>query len=304
MPLLRQPQGVSRFTPGDPHSGYYNDLTVVIPAGDGPEAGRRRAAELTADRRSANPVSIAQLGLAAWQSSELDRGWLDTVEAVAQWLVSEMEPDGSIRVWFDMAHTYDLRAGWTSAMAQGEAASLLVRAASSLDRPELTDAAVRAVATLLRGDSPLVAGTPEGPVLQEYPTTPPAHVLNGWIYALWGLYDVGIAARHAESTRAFEQGVETLAARLPRYSLALGWSRYDLYPHRLPNAASPYYHRLHVALLSTLGVLSPHPELTAQAERWARANRNPVSFALGVARKSAFRVVIPRRRRARTPCAV
>ena len=30
----------------------------------------------------------------------------------------------------------------------------------------------------------------EGPVLEEYPTEPPTHVLNAWINGLWGLDDI------------------------------------------------------------------------------------------------------------------
>src|SRR6185312_6253992 len=121
---------------------------------------------------------------------------------------------------------------WISAMTQGEAVSLFLRAAPENDSPEeLFSAAARAVMPLLE-PSPVVTRTPEGPVLQEYPTTPPAHVLNGWIFGLWGLYDLAATgqrdpipaevARRASS--AFEAGVSALGARLPRYD-AWGWSR-------------------------------------------------------------------------------
>ena len=196
-----------------------------------------------------------------------------------------------------MAHTYPLHAGWVSAMAQGEAASLLVRAAHDTDDRRLADAASCAVQPLLVERSPLVVATPDGPVLQEYPTTPPAHVLNGWVFALWGLYDVGLSANDARCTAAFELGVDSLAARLAYYRTAYCWSRYDLYPHHpLANVASPYYHRLHVALLRALDALAPRPAVAAQVDAWAHAARNPAAWSIAIARKSAFRLIVPRRR--------
>jgi hypothetical protein len=186
-------------------------------------------------------------------------------------------------------------------MAQGQAASLLVRAAASLGRPELVDDAFRAAAPLLDGTGRLVASTREGPVLQEYPTEPPAHVLNGWIFALFGLFDVSAvedSERSATAAEAFTAGAATLSARLPRYELAGAWTRYDLYPHPLPNVASPFYHRLHAELVGALARLHPDPRLTDAAEKWRRSASAAAPTALAVARKIAFRIVRPRSRAA------
>jgi hypothetical protein len=190
-----------------------------------------------------------------------------------------------------MTHTYEIDAPWSSAMTQGEAASLFVRAA----RGEL---AARVVQPLF--ESPLSVTTPEGPVLQEYPTTPPAHVLNGWIYGLWGLYDVALSAApddvRAQARSAFDDGVQALAARVDRYD-TLGWSRYDLYPHPIAHVASPYYHRLHVELLRALDELAPDARLRAAADRWERTGARLVPRSIAVARKVAFRLIKPRRAR-------
>jgi heparosan-N-sulfate-glucuronate 5-epimerase len=217
-----------------------------------------------------------------------------------------MDAQGRLAYRMPMPHTYRISPPWFSAMAQGQAASLLVRVAKTLQRPDLLTRALDATRPLLK--APLVTQTDDGPVLQEYPTTPPAHVLNGWIYGLWGLYDVATsfaadppvepgheaAVRTAES--AFHDGVETLARRLPLYDTAHGWSRYDLYPHPLTNVASPFYHRLHVAQLEVMAALVPgEPAFARAAERWARPLHNPVTFASGLARKVAFRLVVPRR---------
>jgi hypothetical protein len=280
--LFRRPQLRAEFEAGEPSSGYYNDLTLEVGAGSPVEAVRRLE-RLTADLRAANPVSVAQLGLGAWQL-----GWTDAAARVAEWLAGELDGEGLLRYGFAMPHTYRLPVGWSSALAQGQAASLFVRVG-------LPDAAREAVRPLVE-PSQLLVLTEEGPVLQEYPTDPPAHVLNGWIFALWGLYDVARATGDEPAAGAFEDGAAALAARLPRYELAGRWSRYDLYPHPIAHAASPFYHRLHVEQLRALDALAPHPAFREFASRWAASSRSYPAVALGVARKVAFRALRPRRR--------
>ena len=294
--LLRRPQLRAAFVPGDPRGGYYNDLTHVSQAVDGPERGLEQMRALTADRRTANPIVIAQLGLGAWQRRAEDARWLAVVREGVTWLSREREESGVIRYEFAIPHTFPLEAGWTSAMAQGEAASLFVRAADALAAPELLEEARRAVAPLLDPASPLVAETDEGPVLQEYPTDPPSHVLNGWIFALWGLYDVARASDDEQSAAAFERGADAVAARLPRYSTGFGWSRYDLYPHAIRHVASPFYHRLHIEQLRALAELAPRPAFLAHADAWEAGLGNPAVRTMALTRKVAFRVINPRRK--------
>ncbi|MDX6481704.1 MAG: heparosan-N-sulfate-glucuronate 5-epimerase [Gaiellaceae bacterium] len=261
---------------------YYVDLRGKVTS-----PGAKGFAELTADPVRANPVSIVQLGLGALQ---LDK--TDLVADVVGWVEERVGADGLLAYRFPMPHTYALEPPWYSALAQGEAVSLLVRAAVLLERPGLVDLAEQIAEPLIRSDSPLVVETPEGPVLQEYPTDPPAHVLNGWLFALWGLHDLG-------ATEAFATGAETLARRIDRYRAPLGWSLYDLYPHPLPNIASPSYHRLHIEQLRRQCELLADPRIAAVADEWERAAGSRVSLAGAFAAKVAFRVVRPRWRRVR-----
>jgi len=281
------------FVAGDPTSGYYNDMTGVV--GDDPALARSRLVALTSDRRLANPVSIAQHGLGAWQRRADDPRWIDVVSSAADWLCTEHDGEGLIRYGFGMPHTYKLNPGWASAMAQGEAASLLVRAADLLRRPALLDEALALVSPLVSTDSELVTEAPEGPVLQEYPTSPPAHVLNGWIFALWGLYDVGQATGDVGAGVAFEMGKRALSGRLRLYGTWWHWSRYDLFPHRLRHVTSPFYHHLHIEQLRALDALAPDPIFESTTRLWETGLRNPVGRTAAVGRKIAFRMLEPRR---------
>jgi hypothetical protein len=296
----RQPIG--EFEPGDPQSGYYNDLSGVARSYGSPGEASAWFELLAKRRERAWPVSILQLGIGAWQLRREDDGWNELFRDIAEWAVIDMDGRGRFVHYQPMPHTYSIDAPWYSAMAQGQAASLLVRAAGATGREDLFAEAHRALRPLLEDDTPLVAFEPEGPVLQEYPTDEPSHVLNGWMWALWGLYDVATAdpdnAHAAAERAAFDAGVAALVARLPQYETGNGWSRYDLYPHPLTHVASPFYHSLHVAQLRAMHRIAPHAQLRETADRWGEAAARRSSRYAAVARKGAFRMLRPRRRSA------
>ena len=304
--LKRAPQLRSPFEPGNPLSGYYNDLTLEVRAAN-PSDGAERLRQLVTDPR-VNFTSVAQLGIGAWQLARSEPSWLKVAGAAARWLAGQLDDRGWLAYQWPMPHTYEIEPPWISAMAQGEAVSLFVRAAPENDAPEeLLSAAARAVVPLL-DPSPVVAQTTAGPVLQEYPTNPPAHVLNGWIFGLWGLYDLSAMGRRnsipaevgARASSAFEAGIAALAAWLPRYD-TWGWSRYDLFPHPIVHVASPFYHRLHIEMLRATNELAPDHGFEEMAARWERSADDPIARSAAVCRKVAFRVVRPRGRLLRRP---
>lgn len=297
--LNRPPQLQAPFVAGDPESGYYNDLRVELPT-DNPAEARQLLRGLVADRGRANHVTIAQLALGAWQMREEDEAWLPVFADGAEWLAEELDDGGGLQYLFAMPHTFAISPPWYSAMAQGEAASVFVRAALTLGDNTFADAAQRAIQPLMREDSSIVAHTREGPVLQEYPTKPPSHVLNGWMFALWGLYDVTKLAERSGTTapqaqQAFLEGINALVRRVDLYDAGLGWSRYDLYPHRLTHVASPFYHRLHVALLKATADLTDEDALRRKAAEWEASARRLPLRTVAVARKVVFRCFYPRR---------
>jgi hypothetical protein len=65
--------------------------------------------------------------------------------------------------------------------------------------------------------------------------------------------------------------------KLPQYDVGW-WSKYSLYPHRLPDLAKPFYHRLHVTQLDVLYRLTGIDEFRARAARWRSFDRAPAVF--------------------------
>ena len=83
-----------------------------------------------------------------------------------------------------------------------------------------------------------------------------------------------------------EATLETLTATVPLYDTGW-WSRYSLYPHRLPDLAKLFYHRLHVDQLTVLERLTGERAFGEVARRWASYDV-PWRRARLVAQKAAF----------------
>jgi len=199
----------------------------------------------------------------------------------ADWLVRHQDDNGGwpIQVRRKMASgLIDLAPGWYSAMGQGQAMSLLMRAFNRSGRNEYFEAAIKGMLPFnkLSKDGGVRAYfMNEYPWYEEYPTTPPSFVLNGFIYSLIGLLDVfsltppDRTAGHAKVL--FDDGMRSLKKMLPLFDTGSG-SVYDLRHLTLggiaPNIARWDYHSTHINQLLLLATVDSEPMLNTVAQRW------------------------------------
>ena len=269
--------------------------------------------------RQYNPIAIAQYALGNYNL------FLRTGDAerrrkfflVADWLCSHLEHNAhGLSVWnhhFDWEYRDALKAPWYSALAQGQGISVLVRAHQiqseqiqnekvSADQRYL-DAARRALASFYQPiDRGGVAFTDESGDLwfEEYIVSPPTHILNGFIWAAWGVYDYWLATKDNSAHELFSRAVRTLLHNLERYDLGF-WSLYEQAGTRLPMVASPFYHRLHIVQLRVMqrltasgtgGLgLTENDTFTRVAERWESYARRRANRARALCYKSAFKLL-------------
>jgi hypothetical protein len=274
--------------------GYYIDMRIKAETPAWP-------ADWAQEREHLLWVDVAQWGLGAHERHLAGEGdeWLEAALAVGEQLVREQIAAGPrTGGWahpFRYPHSLPLPPGWMSAMAQGEAASLLVRLHRHTGDDRFTAAAEAAMAPMrLPSADGGVQGVLGGaPFPEEYPTAPPSLVLNGAMFALWGVHDTAVALGSAELRAEFEAGVDTLAANISRWDMG-HWSRYDLFPHPVQNPASSFYHALHISQLDAMALLAPRPELQAARERFAAYAASPWASRRAFARKALYRVVVPR----------
>lgn len=109
-----------------------------------------------------------------------------------------------------------------------------------------------------------------GPFLEEYPSEPPSHVLNGCLYALFALYDLADAMDHAPAARLAAAVEGTLARELKRFVTDSGWSYYALALEGRPSIASIHYHRHHVFMLRVVAERTADVRVARILEAWSR----------------------------------
>ncbi len=243
-------QGLGKhFVPGR-LCGYFNDLSFKTewrgPVDDrGLPLLRSPGGKLIH-----HPIVLLQKGLGHWDRWLGSEGHSPEHRAsfvqIADWALDSQEDNGGWETWLRLGIPNALP---YSAMAQGEAISVLVRAFSATGKVVYLEGARRALAPMLL---PIDKGgtswrAPEGLILEEVPFGEPKTILNGWVFALYGLYDLAIAGGPRDAQEALDDTLGALLVRLQAYDAGF-WSLYDT----SGTLASPFYHRLHIAQLEAL----------------------------------------------------
>src|SRR5215467_11296403 len=195
--------------------------------------------------RQYNPIAIAQWGLANYNlfCETADVNCRQKIMRAADWLSSHLEQNShGMWVWnhqFDWEYRDNLKAPWYSGLAQGQGISLLVRAHRETRDQRYIDTAQRAFQSLTRtveSGGVLFTDTRGDLWIEEYIVNPPTHILNGFIWAAWGVYDYYLATGEPAAKNLFDQSVQTLVNNLERYDLGF-WSLYEQSGTRLEMVA-------------------------------------------------------------------
>ena len=288
--ILHVNQDIGRQFSSDSLKGYYNNLTEKVTRQPELIDTESLPTFSTADGRQVLfPVAIFQYGLGAYDlylaSGKKDKRYLRKFMECAGWAVDNQEQQGAWNNFFFL-HPQDPY----GAMAQGEGASLLLRAYVETKEQHFLASARQAVDFMLK---PLrEGGTSDGDVLLEYTHLPA--VMNGWIFAWWGLYDYvtvvsdktlnldsGIWNPNGYYKERLEKSCKALEEKLPEFSSGY-WSMYDLAGH----IASPFYHHLHIAQMQAMYQLTRHDIFAQYAERWQRNEDRRADYARAFIKKT------------------
>ncbi|HWQ89816.1 MAG TPA: D-glucuronyl C5-epimerase family protein [Desulfitobacteriaceae bacterium] len=194
-------------------------------------------------------------------------------------------------------HIYNLKKPWLSALAQGQALSVLARAYRETTESVYLESgrkALRAFFVPVEAGG-LVAKTAGGDFYEEYPSQQPSLVLNGFIFALWGLRDFSLVSTDCEAEERYRTGLRTMRFLLSHYHIpALSWSRYDLYPFEVINISSIFYHKLHIQQLLALAQLTNDRSYRELAAVWQKARKNPLTYLLATGYKVIHKLSVRR----------
>jgi heparosan-N-sulfate-glucuronate 5-epimerase len=245
-----------------------------------------------------NPIAIAQYGLGNYNIYKRDQSETrrESFLNASNWLVANLEQNQkTLWVWhhhFDWEYRDTLKAPWYSGLAQGQGISLLVRAHSETGDARYLECARLAFQSLLHSveEGGVLFRDSNGDLwIEEYLVSPPTHILNGMIWASWGVYDYMLATADPSARHLFEQVVHTLAKNLQSYDLGF-WSLYEQSGTKLKMIASPFYHRLHVVQLRIMHRLTGLECFRQCADRWEEYARSPARRVAAICYKSAFKL--------------
>lgn len=245
-----------------------------------------------------NPIAVAQYGLARFNRWVEQGGGTDDKEAwlaASRWLAAELTPNGhGIDVWmhhFDWPYRQPLRSPWYSGLAQGNGLSMLVRAAAATDDARFGAAAHRAFESFHHSvsDGGVVFIDCLGDVwIEEYLVDPPSHILNGFMWALWGVYDYAKWSSSPRAEALWNTCVSTLERRLDEFDTGW-WSLYEAREGAREMLASRYYHNLHIAQLRVMYRLSGRVAFDAAARRFSAYEKRRYNRFHAFARKAVFK---------------
>ena len=168
------------------------------------------------------------------------------------------------------------KAPWVSAYGHGLAVSALVRGWRVTQRPSLSEALKRAGNIFtISVDHGGLKEVVNGHV--RYTERHGTAILDHFLIALLGLYDLFAETGDPAVERLFRQGIEGLKDMLPTWDYRQKWSWYGSHNYLGP----PAYNCQHRLLLKVLGRLSREPIFARYADSW-NPDRMSVSSRLEV----------------------
>jgi hypothetical protein len=269
------PQGLGHYFQDD--RCYYNDLTKKA---DWPGAHRENLPVMhwvASGEDVVWPIMVLLYGLGSIDKYLTGGGdrYLQQAQAVCRWMPAQLLPQGYFdNRWSSLDPELAFYSN-NSAMCQGLAISFATRAlrCKLVDRDacrrldELMEAIkTNMLAPLDREGTSL--RTPEGLFFLEFCRKDQLVVLNGWIFAVFGLVDYLKHRQDPQTAALLDETLATMIAVLPRYCLPSGWSLYN----SEGRISSPFYHDLHIALLDALFRLTARDAFRDYAQSFRRAN--------------------------------
>lgn len=262
--------------------GYYNNLTEKVTRGgdyDVPKSFVDTGEEIYFS------IEIFQYGLGAFDlyllSKKKDGAMLRKAVACAEWAIVNQQGDGA---WVTFA--YETPDYPYSAMAQGEAISLLLRVYQETNEEKYLATAKKAKEFMLLSFEEGGPTKYEGGDVYLYECPKDPLILNGWIFSLWGLMDYCKVVDDANAKDVLNRTLATLERKLPDFNLSY-WSMYE----DGKRISSPFYHKLHVAQLNVMYDLTGKEVYKIYADKWHKYELNWFYRKLAFIKKACQKVL-------------
>lgn len=232
------------------------------------------------------PINIAQYGLllhALWVKTAAPE-YLKKMALCVDIIWDLRIENASHCIWRHEVESerHQLAKGWPSAMAQGQCISLFLRYYQITKEEKYLHSAEKAfqfMHEVLTDDGGVRNFDKQGNLwLEEYPTPTakggPSCVLNGFIYALWGVYDLYRVTKNQQAKEDIDACIQTLKNTLHEFDTGY-WSLYDRYTWELVR----YYYQknVHVPQMEVMYKLTGEELFQTYYKRWKKTV-NPLNF--------------------------
>lgn len=278
-------QDIGKFFKKEEIKGYYNNLTQkVILMPDLLHSDELPEIKQLDGHVILFPVAAFQYALGCYDLflATNKKEYLRKFIQCAEWTLAKQDVKGR---WDNFSHTSPQAP--FGAMAQGEAVSVLIRAYVVTKDIKYLQSAKKGIDFMLtplqEGGTSIYDG--DDLLLAEYTHLPV--VLNGWIFAWWGLYDyVLVTSDKGVYKERLHQSCQSVIKYLPKFKNSF-WSKYDLGNM----IASPFYHNLHVAQMQAMYRLTGEHVYDEYAKLWEKQLNNSLNKSLAFVVK-AFQKII------------
>lgn len=266
--------------------GYYNNFTEKVTKQ--PELLRNNTLPVYKTLQGGVvtfPVDVFQYGLGAYDLylTTYEEKYKEKFLQCCEWAKNNQEYTGA---WDNFFFIYPHSP--YSAMAQGEGASLLIRGYIEFNNKKYLSAAQKAIDFMLK---PVAQG---GTTLYKkngdiffYEYTHLPLVLNGWVFAIFGLYDMTIFFKDNQKyQQVFLSAEKSLEKTLYKFD-AKYWTYYDL-GHKL---ASPFYHKLHIAQMQALYIITKKDIYKQTETLYKKYNKNLLYKSYAFSKKAWQKII-------------
>jgi heparosan-N-sulfate-glucuronate 5-epimerase len=209
------------------------------------------------------PITIAQAAVTYFKnySKTNDSNSKKTFLELANWLKENFRTTKDFGFWIckEPYSGYNTNNNWPSAMAQGIGLMAMAQAfylTNDSSYYKISKKALRAFNLEIK-DGGFTRKHKDGFEYEEYPSSEPTRVLNGFIFSLAGLYDYYELTKDNEALLFFNKGIKFLKNNICKYDLPFT-SRYNLYEKNpqlangIGTGAGDGYHHLHIIQLGWL----------------------------------------------------
>lgn len=226
-----------------------------------------------------SPIVIIQYGLMSFDlyCDKKEEKDLIVLKRMLLWLEENKSTFKDSIVWRSSSNQqYNLPDGWVSGMYQGQAISLYLRAYQLFNNITYLETAKKIYNSFKYdfNEGGFKRIDEFGCIwFEEYPTTKPSYVLNGFIYSMLGILDYHRVTGDESAKALWNSCVNTLKINLGKYDVWY-WSVYDQLKEQL---VSYYYQKnVHIPLMQIMFELTNEAIFDKYALKWDRNLKNPL----------------------------